>query len=191
MWIWDRPGWPEWDYALRADTVRVLKDIHTRREQLAKESGQAPELVARAVKGALLREASSTSEIEGEHIPYDDLRNVVAGVDPAEDADPRAAGVVGMLEACRAPPVLHRHTLFDRHERSNRSQSVSASQQAPHWRGRCRLRSLTLMRTVSQSNSGASRSSANSAIGTAPESPRNTSIDRHQAARWLSLISPR
>ena len=117
MWIWDRPGWPEWDYALRADTVKVLKDIHTRRKQLAKESGQTPELVARAVKGALLREASSTSEIEGEHIPYDDLRNAVAGVDPAEDGDPRAAGVVGMLEACRAAPVLDRHVLFDMHER--------------------------------------------------------------------------
>ena len=41
------------------------------------------------------------------------------------------------------------------------------------------------------SRAGASRSSANSAIGTGPESPRNTSIDLHQAARWLSLISPR
>ncbi len=74
---------------------------------------------------------------------------------------------------------------------SRRSHSVGASQHAPHCRGRCRLRSLTLTRTTSQSSSGASRSAANSAIDAGPASSPSTSIDRHHAARWLSLISPR
>ena len=114
-WIWDRPGWPEWDHALRDDTVRTLEDIRTRRERLAEESAQAPDLAARAVMGTLLREASSTSEIEDEHISYDDLRDAAAGLEPAEDADPRAAGVVRMLEVCRNAAGLDRRTLLDMH----------------------------------------------------------------------------
>ena len=117
MWIWDRPGWPEWEYVLRADTVRILEDIRARREGLAAESAQAPDLAARAVRGTILREAWSTSEIEDEHISYDDLRDAVAGLEPAEHADPRAAGVVGMLEACRTAPVLDRRTVLRMHER--------------------------------------------------------------------------
>lgn len=117
MWIWDRPGWPEWDYVLRSATRDALRHIRDRRAQLADESTATPDLVARAVKGALLREGSSTSEIEGEYISYDDLRDAVTGLDPAEDADPRAAGVIGMLEACRAAPALDRAALLDMHER--------------------------------------------------------------------------
>ena len=117
MWIWDRPGWPQWDYVLRSATRDALRHIRDRRAQLADESTATPALVARAVKGALLREGSSTSEIEGEYISYDDLRDAATGLDPAEDADPRAAGVIGMLEACRAAPALDRAALLDMHER--------------------------------------------------------------------------
>ena len=51
--------------------------------------------------------------------------------------------------------------------------------------------SPTFTRTTSHARSGASRSAGNSAICVGPEAPRNTSIERHHAARWLSLISPR
>ena len=131
MWIWDRPGWPEWDYALRADTLDTLTHIRDRREQLADESAENPALVARAVRGALLREASSTSEIEGEHISYDDLRDAATGLDPAEDADPRAAGVIGMLEACGGAPALDRPALIDMHERLLGYQRGRQSRGAP------------------------------------------------------------
>ena len=131
MWIWGRPRWPEWDYALRADTLDTLTHIRDRREQLADESAENPALVARAVRGALLREASSTSEIEGEHISYDDLRDAATGLDPAEDADPRAAGVIGMLEACRGAPALDRPALIDMHERLLGYQRGRQSRGAP------------------------------------------------------------
>ena len=117
MWIWDRPGWPEWDYGLRPPTLERLRDIHARRERLAGALAEAPELAARAVRGALLRESSATSEIEGEHVSYEDIRDVVEGFEPAADADPRAAGVVGMLELCRAAPALDRQTLCEMHGR--------------------------------------------------------------------------
>ena len=74
---------------------------------------------------------------------------------------------------------------------SRRSQSTSASQHAPHWRARRSRSPLSSIRTTSQSNSGTSRSAGNSATGLEPDSPHNSSIDRHHAARWLSLISPR
>ena len=89
---------------------RKRQEIRDRREQLDEEWAESPTLVAKAVGGALLREGSSTSAIEGDYISYDDLRDAATGVDPAEDADPRAAGVVGMLEACRAAPTLDRGT---------------------------------------------------------------------------------
>ena len=117
MWIWSRPGWPEWDYWLDSHTVAALHDIQDRGERLARQSEDVPELAAKAVKGALLREALATSAIEGEYISYDDLRTVVTGAPAGEDADPRAAGVVGMLEACRAAAALDRPTLLDMHER--------------------------------------------------------------------------
>ena len=45
--------------------------------------------------------------------------------------------------------------------------------------------------TTSHSSSGASRSSGNSATCFDRDAPSTTSIERHHAARWLSLISPR
>ena len=59
--------------------------------------------------------------------------------------------------------------------RSKRSQSESDSQHAYHCRGRCRLNALTSIRTTSQSNSGASRSSANNAISAGPDSTQGSS----------------
>ena len=116
MWIWNRPGWPQWEYALRARTVAALRDIAAQRRRLAAQASESPELLPKAVDAALFREASATSEIEGEHISYDDLRNAVAGNPPAPGADSRAEGVVRMLRKCRAAEVLDRATLFDMHE---------------------------------------------------------------------------
>ena len=48
-----------------------------------------------------------------------------------------------------------------------------------------------LILTTSQLSAGASRSSGNSAICRDRDLPSTTSIERHHAARWLSLISPR
>ena len=115
-WIWQRPGWPEWEYALSATTVDALGELRADRDEVDTIAASIPQLAPRAVRGALVREASATSEIEDEQISYDDLRTVVETPELAEGVDPRAAGVVGMLEVCRSAPTLDRAVLFAMHE---------------------------------------------------------------------------
>ena len=61
----------------------------------------------------------------------------------------------------------------------------------PHWRGSRRVNSEIRTCPTSQSSSGASRSSGNSATCFERCPRSSTSIERHHAARWLSLLSPR
>lgn len=96
-------------------TMATLREIAGLRERLGEESSAAPEMLQKAVEGTLVREASSTSAIEGEHIPYEDLQKAVAET-PSRGGDPRAEGVVTMLRKCRAADRLDRGTLFDMHE---------------------------------------------------------------------------
>ena len=116
LWIWQRPGWPEWEYALSAATVDALRELRADRDEVDRMAESVLELAPRAVRGALVREASATSEIEDEHISYDDLRTVVEAPELADEVDPRAAGVVGMLEICRSAPALDRTVLSAMHE---------------------------------------------------------------------------
>jgi Fic family protein len=101
-YIWDEKGWPELTWQLEGLTTALTKAAHTQGRLLGTMEGLGFDLQSEAQLRALTEDVLKSSEIEGEHLPADQVRSSVArrlGLDLAglTPADREVEGVVEMM----------------------------------------------------------------------------------------------